>query len=556
MWDDAELLRQYVQAGSEDAFTELVHRHLPVVYSSALRQAGGDVDLAKDICQTVFIDLGRKARSLLGHELLIGWLFTATRFTTARMLRADRRRQARESVAVSMRGSSAEPPVEHPQLASALDAAMAELAPEDRNAILLRFFQDKPLKDVGSALGINEDAARMRVSRALDKLHGILEQRGVTLSAAALGTALATEAVVAVPAGLGASVAANACASAAAVGGGVAVCTLKYLASTKAKILVAGAAAALVVGLLLLSVVPNSAVGRLQDGTRVMLEKVDYGTTYSPPEPVLAKLLSLVSTNWLRSIHWHPGFGHGGTADREIFAFWLKFSSKAAAGQSIGYALADESGFEAGMVFGGVYGNYEPSAFGTSWVGLVRGAGLFPRRSKNLRLRLYQPDGTGKMVRVAEFPVRNPGFRKEPTWIPEPLPIRRQTNGLVLTLTKATVGIPPPGPVIAPYSLQVGEWSEFHFRVTQECKPAVGWTIKEMWISDAIGKPVRVSGEDNSSFNGQFNRTDGDEIVCLHRWDFWSEEPAWKFRVHFEHPDKPGYWVEYLVRPEFRSLAQ
>jgi hypothetical protein len=67
MTDDAQLLRQYVQSGSEDAFAELVQRHLPVVYASALRQTDGDVELAKDICQTVFIDLARKGRSLLGH---------------------------------------------------------------------------------------------------------------------------------------------------------------------------------------------------------------------------------------------------------------------------------------------------------------------------------------------------------------------------------------------------------------------------------------------------------------------------------------------------------
>jgi RNA polymerase sigma factor (sigma-70 family) len=205
MRDDAELLRQYVQAGSEDAFTELVQRHLPVVYASALRQAGGDQELAKDICQLVFIELGKNARSLLGHDLLIGWLFTATRFTATKMLRADRRRQVREAVAVSMRETSADVSVEHP-LAPVLDEAMGELAAEDRNALLLRFFQDKPVKDVAVALRITEDAARMRVTRALDKLHGLLKERGVTLSVAALGTALTAEAVTAAPAGLAAAI--------------------------------------------------------------------------------------------------------------------------------------------------------------------------------------------------------------------------------------------------------------------------------------------------------------------------------------------------------------
>lgn len=212
MRDDAELLRQYVQAGSEDAFAELVQRHLPIVYSSALRQTDGDVELAKDICQTVFIDFGRKAGSLLGHELLIGWLFSATRFAAATVLRANRRRQIRERIAVSMHEDAATPASEcrDPKLASALDAAMEELTSEDRNAVLLRFFQGKDFKDVGTALGISEDAARMRVTRAIGKLHSLLESRGVTVSAAALGSILATEAVTAVPAGLAAAISAAA----------------------------------------------------------------------------------------------------------------------------------------------------------------------------------------------------------------------------------------------------------------------------------------------------------------------------------------------------------
>ncbi len=212
MTDDAELLRQYVQAGSEDAFAELVQRHLPVVYSSALRQTGGDAELAKDICQTVFIDLGRKAGSLLGHELLVGWLFSATRFAVATVLRANRRRQMRERTAVAMHQDAAAPAMEgrDPKLASALDAAMEELTSEDRHAVLLRFFQGKDFKDVGTALGISEDAARMRVTRATGKLHSLLESRGVTVSAVALGSILATEAVTAVPAGLAATISAAA----------------------------------------------------------------------------------------------------------------------------------------------------------------------------------------------------------------------------------------------------------------------------------------------------------------------------------------------------------
>jgi hypothetical protein len=78
-----------------------------------------------------------------------------------------------------------------------------------------------------------------------------------------------------------------------------------------------------------------------------------------------------------------------------------------------------------------------------------------------------------------------------------------------------------------------------------------GWTINEMVISDAAGNRLRVSAEDIGAFNAQFSRMEGDEIVCLHRWGFWSEQPAWKLNTHFERGAEKGYWVEYLVRPDF-----
>jgi RNA polymerase sigma factor (sigma-70 family) len=237
MSEDAELLRQYAQSGSETAFAELVGRHLPLVYAAAMRQGNGDEALAKDVAQTVFIDLARKASSLLGHELLAGWLYTSTRLAASKAVRGDRRRQLREQIAASMAEHTTPPESQSDQddLRLLLDEAMSELHEDERNAVLIRFFQGKELKEVGSALGISEDAARMRITRALDRLHGLLSQRGVTLSVAALGTALAAQAVTAVPAGLAASTAATALATVAA-GGGITATLAKLMTMTKVKL--------------------------------------------------------------------------------------------------------------------------------------------------------------------------------------------------------------------------------------------------------------------------------------------------------------------------------
>ena len=273
MSEDAELLRHYAQSGSEMAFAELVGRHLPLVYAAALRQGNGDEALAKDVAQTVFIDLARKASSLLGRELLTGWLYTSTRLAASMAVRGDRRRQLREQIAASMQEQTIPPDSQSDQaeLRLVLDEAMSELDAGERNAVLIRFFQGKELKEVGSALGISEDAARMRITRALANLQTLLKQRGVTITTAALGTALATEAATAVPAGLAAGISATALASAAA--GTVATLSiLKSMTLAKLTLSVAGVVVASLLATSLLR--EHQAQSRLHDENQVLQDQI------------------------------------------------------------------------------------------------------------------------------------------------------------------------------------------------------------------------------------------------------------------------------------------
>lgn len=316
-------------------------------------------------------------------------------------------------------------------------------------------------------------------------------------------------------------------------------------------------AAVLVTGtiVLLLATLPVRSPGHLLNGTRVVLQSAAYGTAYSPPRPLLDRLLARLPAAWLSRLHYTLCSGPSGavpTTAGGFYCFWLDFSSPNAESQKIGYAIADEKGFESSMVFGGFYGPYTPGGFARNHSGLSRGAGLFPRQGSRFSLRLYQQDASGRRVLVAQFPVKNLVPQRAPAWEAQPLPSSLETNGLGLTFASAQVGIPCPGPLVAPFDLQAGEWSEFRFRVTERGQPDVGWTINEIWISDATGQSIRLSGQDTGSFNGQFSRTEGDQIVCVHRWDYWSDEPAWTFRVHFEHPTRPGCWAEYVARPHFQ----
>jgi RNA polymerase sigma factor (sigma-70 family) len=204
--DDWQLLREYVDRGSEPAFTALVKRHLNLVYSAARRRLG-DSHAAEEVAQSVFCLLASKARRLGPDTALVSWLYQTACFKASKHWRGETRRRQREQEAALMSAATTdETHAAWLELAPHLDDAMNDLAEQDRVAILQRFFQGKPLREVGEALGIGEDAARMRVNRALEKLRSLLESKGAVCSSAVLATALSGQAVEAAPASVAHSV--------------------------------------------------------------------------------------------------------------------------------------------------------------------------------------------------------------------------------------------------------------------------------------------------------------------------------------------------------------
>lgn len=220
MNEEIALLRRYAASGDEPAFAELVRCKVNLVYSVALRQAGGDTHLAEEITQTVFIDLARKAGSLTRHTSLTGWLHTATRFAGAKAVRARQRWQRHEEARPMDEIESASPrDPEWARLGPVLDAALGELDARDREVLLLRYFENRPFAEVGAGVGLSENSARMRTERALDKLRLRLARRGIASTSSALALAFAQQAVTAAPAGLAAAATGAALAGSAVSGG-------------------------------------------------------------------------------------------------------------------------------------------------------------------------------------------------------------------------------------------------------------------------------------------------------------------------------------------------
>ena len=253
MEEDSSLLARFCVDGSQDAFTEIVKRHLDFVYSIGLRSVSGDGHLAKDVCQEVFTSLAKKAPSLRDRRSLSGWLYRATKYAASDIVRKERSRRNLEREATEMnelsRANLSEDEWERAR--PLLDDAIGSLSEKDQDAICMRFFEGLKFGKIGEILKIEENAARMRVSRALDRLHAAFGKRGMKSSTAALATALGGHISNAAPSGLLQSVASGAIASAGmGLSGTIATSVFAMLKSAKLAFGAVAAVAALSTALL------------------------------------------------------------------------------------------------------------------------------------------------------------------------------------------------------------------------------------------------------------------------------------------------------------------
>jgi len=215
---DASLLRQYVRHESQAAFGALVRRYGGLVHATCLREVD-DPALAEDAAQVVFLLLARRAPSLLRMDSLAGWLFRASRFCARNALRQERRRKVHEQevMADMTRAHLNGPPLPSwDHLEPLLNAALAALRPHEQEVVLLRYLEGASWRETAARLGLAEDAAQKRGTRAVDKMRRFVNRQGLMLSLAALTALLTEEAARAAP--LPAAVAAKTVATAADAG--------------------------------------------------------------------------------------------------------------------------------------------------------------------------------------------------------------------------------------------------------------------------------------------------------------------------------------------------
>jgi uncharacterized protein (TIGR03435 family) len=288
MADDMTLVREYAAHNSGEAFGTLVSRHVNLVHASALRQVR-DPHLAEEVTQAVFIILARKARTLGPGTILPGWLCRTARYVSANALTIQRRRQHREQEAY-MQSVLNEPEPEADtiwqRIAPLLDEALAGLGQKDHDALVLRYFEGKSLGEVGAAIGANEDTARMRVNRALEKLRKFLSKRGIGSTAAIIGGMISANSVQAAPVALAKSVAAVAVTKGAAASGPTLTLikgALKIMAWTNAK-------TAIVTGVVILAVASATTVGVKEVRTHRKypweVPQANFGVFYKTPPQV------------------------------------------------------------------------------------------------------------------------------------------------------------------------------------------------------------------------------------------------------------------------------
>src|SRR5262245_53470373 len=187
--DDWDLLEQFRLARSEQAFGELVRRHAGFVLGTCRRRLR-DAHLSEDAAQAVFLALARRPPTRSGTSALAGWLYKTAVYACNNAMRAKTSRDEYERQAAARRAATVDPrtdvAVDRAETERMLDEALAKLSSKERDAVLLRYYQDQSVQQVGQSLGISQNTATKRIGRAIERMREFLADKGLAISAPGL----------------------------------------------------------------------------------------------------------------------------------------------------------------------------------------------------------------------------------------------------------------------------------------------------------------------------------------------------------------------------------
>lgn len=341
MTDDMELVRDYAAHGTESSFATLVSRYTNLVYSTALRQTR-NAQLAEEVAQAVFIIFARKAGSLGPGTILPSWLYRTACFVSRSAVKCEMRRQGIEQEAY-MQSTLDQSVSSWEHLAPLLDDGMLRLSESERDALVLRFFEGRNFNEVALAMGASEDAAKKRVSRALEKLRGFFGKHGVALSSAHISSAVSAHSIQSAPPALAHTITVLALTKGTAAGASTLTLIkggLKIMAWSKTKTAIVAGVIALALG----GVTPLAVKIINHERTRTAMAHMQgawEGTIIVPTGAKLRVVLNITHTNGdyrvtadsidqgakgipVESVSAHPGFFHfdmpgiGGAYDGKI----------------------------------------------------------------------------------------------------------------------------------------------------------------------------------------------------------------------------------------------
>ena len=443
-----------------------------------------------------FVILARKSRHLGRRVILSGWLYQTARLTAVTYVRSVIRRARREQEAHMQSVVNEKEPEVWPEIAPLLDAAMAGLNEADRHAVVLRYFDGKSLKEVGAALGSNEEAAKKRVSCALEKLRIFFAKRGVSSTTAAIAGAISANSVQAAPVAVATSVGAVAMAKGVAASSSTSALiegTLKLMTWTKIKIAALCGAAALIVTVVPLVAMQTAHSVVSDPGKRdARVERYEFQAAparYKYP-PAAPRPMEVISS---------PEF----PGERLLSAeFSWRGSPNFPSIHSLRVAVSDGQGNAFDPIVTDNAGFAEDLARGY-WVG---SAPIFPRRGKEVHLRLLEDQTI-----IAEFKIPNPAPGPYPTWTPSPLPTTSSKDGLEVTLAKFAAY--QTSPEISAKHERYPR-TECVFTLRESGRATVDWTPVVTEVSDATGNhwrawPNRFSAVDGEKVRSVFSGASG-----------------------------------------------